>query len=276
MDGANLENGQSVTDGQSSDGQVSSEVVQDTSQVSQTSEEGTSFDPKDYISRREYNKAMENYRKKEKEFNGYKTQNQKAVEFYETLANSDPKVFSEVYRILTQGVGDPEKGKSKAPSYDEYEPLVKEKFSQFDETSTRVERQEKEINDLKNFIYQNNMKSLHGFYNQLVKDSGYLDNEGNYINSDLGDLLETSVMAEVNKISANPNFPTTEEVKEAFEKVKKSLYFVEKQSLKKRIEAPNVPPTASKTGIPPSPKGNERFLDRNERLKALSAFNPLA
>lgn len=136
------------------------------------------------------------------------------------------------------------------------------KIKMLEEKVTKYE-QEKEYHQKTSYEQRvvDNRNALDQEFDKMAQTVGWLDKEGKGDEEFMG-VVANATMARLHAVAKDPNLPTKEELKSAFDFVAKGLKAVEKKALKSTVVPP--PPSGSNgravTGKAPQ-TDNERIMD---------------
>lgn len=135
--------------------------------------------------------------------------------------------------------------------YKDFAPEVAERFRKLDALEKWKEDQERNWaerskSDQERTI-QNHRNDLDNEFNKLLSDSGFLK-DGVSTNERRTSLLERATLTALIETAQDPNFPTKEELKTAYDSVISDLSEIEKLTLKQTVKPSGVPASGSVIG----------------------------
>lgn len=157
------------------------------------------------------------------------------------------------------------KQEAKEDPYKDFSPEVQAKFRELDDLRSwktsfeqrqeqeRVQNEQRSVSDVQN--------SVDDQFRKYLQEDGFTSKDGAYEES-VVEYIEDAVLARLMRSAENPQKPTLEELKTAYEAVvKKGIPSLQKHALKNSKRGPNVPASGSNRGIIP-PKGRQTAEQR--------------
>lgn len=189
----------------------------------------------------------------------------KAIDFHKALSG-DPAKLQKVMEILSTQEEPVKEPESPAVSYDDFDPIVADKFKQIDVVAQKVDellnkiaQQEQQTQESR--LEESKARIDRNFDGWMTAD-GFMDKEGNG-DAKVIEAMENLTLMNLAQLSQNPYFATDEEVKKAYDHAKEIMSATGKHVSKSNIVAP--PPSGSSAGKPPSQRGTTE-ADRIARL----------
>lgn len=214
----------------------------------------------EFVSKLEFNKAKEAERKLQKQLRGLQetlSQSQEGIKFYKAL-QQDPVKMQKVAQILFE-----EEQKAQANGedpYAAYDPDVAERFRKLDALEKWKENLEKKEQERGQQSIQDNRNSLDKHFDKKLISEGILKADGTG-DTQTAAMLGKLTLATLVEIAKDPYKPTADELDEAYDQVLSNLPPSWKQTIKK-TQAPNVPASGSRSGIPAVKGGKQSKEDR--------------
>lgn len=148
--------------------------------------------------------------------------------------------------------------------YAEFAPEVAERFRKLDALEQWKADQEARQKQQEAQTVEGNKKALEKEYISYLEKDGFVK-DGKSVDPQIVDMIDRATLATVMEIAENPNFPTREELRTAYDQVIKGIEAAKKFGVRSVVKQPGVPATGSKTGTMPS-KGPETDQQRVDRI----------
>lgn len=196
-----------------------------------------------------------------KEFDEYKKTAEEAVKFYQSVAGSGPEKIKKVMEIISaqqEQIEDP---------YADFNPVVAERFREWDEFKKWLGEQAELQKQHSAQAIKDNEVSLEAKYAQKLEKDGFIKN-GKDIDPVLGRAIDKLTKSFLEDIAKNPQYPTVEELDQAYEDAKLAILKAEKRGVR-TVKPTSVPATGSKSGMPAT--GNKKET-REERVARIASM----
>lgn len=249
--------------------EVPETAVTDTDSAPVQEESHSEPQKEDYVSRLEYNKAMEMHRKDQRELqelNQYREQMTPWEEFAQVL-KSDPAKLQKVIQVLQ----DEEDQKQAEDPYAGWDEESAKKMRELDDLRQWKDNLEKGLAERQQALEESNIKaaqeSATDHFFELLEKDGLISKGASteeLMESRLIKSISKAVLGELIEISNDPYKPTLKEVKLAYQNVKDGLSEYEKHNLKRKVTE-QLPPTGSKSGVPVG--SSKSFNTDEDRIK---------
>lgn len=209
------------------------------------------------------NEANRNYKAKIKDLESRLGTLSEAEKLDQWL-RSDPQNLKTVLDLMS---GPKEASKDPYQGYDpETAQLLRDRDARIQALEQKFSKLEEMEQNSKLTSKQKNEKALESEFSRMLQEKGFTNDQGLVPDDSapLVALVEKATLAELMSIAEDPNFPSKEELNQAFTNVTMGLEVAKKFGLKDVIK--NVPPTGSKLGTPP-PKGP---MSEAERIRQMA------
>ncbi len=246
-----------------SNGEAAQSVTENSQAPAQNQQ---TFDSKEFVSRKDFNKVRETERKLKSELQRIQSeygQLQGAKALHDKLS-SDPKSLRVMLDLLEGKM--PQQGQQEKDPYEAFTPDVAERFRKVDRLEKWQAEQERKEQERSQMSQQekvrakaNNEVELDQEFDTWIARDGF-----DKYDPQFQEVMAEAVLARLFKTARDPNFPTKLELKTAYDSVTKGLSAGERTTLKKTIK-PVVPLSGSNRGETPSAKQGPKSDD--ERIR---------
>lgn len=157
----------------------------------------------------------------------------------------------------------------------EFDPVIANKLRDLEKFKEDVlrEREVGKQNSEKAFKQRiaENKASLDKAFDELLIADKYMDKDGKG-NEFVTAMLSKATLAGLYEIAKNPQFPTVNEMKTAYEKVKQGLSEYSRHILKTTVNDGDPPPSGSGSGLPPDPSAVDKSGGEDARIKRIVGY----